>query len=113
MYSQKDIDNCVLATALSVMDRAVEMMGEDFLPIDEWHKWLRDQASEIRAVAAFVANLDKGSVTATPFLIAISILLDITAQTDFAEKKGHVLPLLHMAGHLRRAVEIEDGKIPF
>lgn len=113
MYNS-DLDLCVLKTALSVMERAVEMMGpEDFLPIDEWHKWLTDQASETRAVASFVANLDKGSVTAAPLLIAISILLDITAQTDFAEKKGHVLPLLHMAGHLRRAVEIEDEKVPF
>lgn len=113
MYSENDIDNSVLAKALNVIEGADKMFGEDYLLITEWQKWLHDQASEVRAVAAFVATLDTASVTAAPLLVATASLLDIMAQTEMAEQKGHILPLLQMASYLRRAVEIEDEKIPF
>ena len=113
MYSKNDIDNSVLAKALNVIEGADKMFGEDYLLITKWHEWLHEQASEVRAVAAFVATLDTASVTAAPLLFAMAILFDITAQTEMAEKHGHIGPLTVLANELRRAVEIEDEKIPF
>lgn len=113
MYSKNDIDNSVLAKALSVMEGADKMFVEDYLLITKWHEWLHDQASEVRSVAAFVATLDTASVTAAPLLFAVASLLDITAQAELGEKKGDIQPLLQMATHLRRAVEIGNDLPPF
>jgi len=114
MYSKKNIDNAVLTKALSVMEGADKMLGSDyFLHITEWQQWLHDQASEVRAVAAFVATLDQASVTAAPLLFAMASLLDIMAQTEMAEKQGHIGHLTVLANELRRAVEIEDEELPF
>ena len=113
MYSKNDIDNSVLATALNVIEGADKMFGEDYLLNTEWQKWLHDQASEVRSVAAFVATLNTASVTAAPLLIAMASLLEITAQAELVEKKGHIQPLLQMASSLRRAVEIGNDLPPF
>ncbi len=114
MYSINEIDHRVLTTALAVLEDAEKMIGPaDFLLINDWQKWLREKSIELRALAAFVAILDKGGLTSFGLLAATATLLDVMAQAEFAEKQGHIFPLRQLSQQLRRAVEIDDQKILF
>lgn len=106
MYIDNDIDKVVFSTVLSVLEDTEKATAPDKLPSHDWQKSLIQNAIKLRAIADFSFKIHQGEFIAVGLLVAVAILLESTAQTEFAD--GHISRMSELTRVMRYVGEIVD-----